>query len=58
MESLKYHDGTTWRTVDCDLSQGIEVSDINEELEWQFTGIDDVPDTTVTDFIGGRPDDR
>ena len=58
METLEYHDGSSWKSVSYDASQGLKVSGLSEELEWDFTGTDDAPSTTVTAFSGGRPSDR
>ena len=41
-----------------DLSQGVNISDISSTEEWALKSIDDTPKTYVTDFAGGRPDDR
>lgn len=58
MATLIYNDGTSTKTINVVLSEGVEINDIDESEEWEFTGIDNKPSTTVTEFVGGRPDDR
>lgn len=59
MATLIYTDGTGSHTVTGVIeTEGITLEGLEETSEWQFTGKDDKPSTTVTDFIGGRPDDR
>ena len=59
MATITYTDGSGTHTVtDVTASSGITVSDLDKNDEWDLTGIDNEPSTTVTAFIGGRPDDR
>ena len=41
-----------------DVVDGVRISDIGEDTEWELTTIDDSPTTYVTPHVGGRPDDR
>ncbi len=51
-------DGIVQEYENVDLDYGVRISDIGEEEEWDLTGIDDEPSTTITAFIGGRPKNR
>ena len=41
-----------------DLSQGLTISTIDKELEWDLTTIDDTPTTVNVEHLGATPDDR
>lgn len=58
MEKIKYYDGSVWKTVQADISQGVEIDNISAELEWDLTTKDDSPETYVAPHVGGRPNDR
>jgi hypothetical protein len=59
MSKLTYTDATGVHEVNGVVeTEGITLEGIDKDTEWVFTGKDDTPETTNTDFIGGRPDDR
>lgn len=60
MQKIIYKDGNgNSHTIDgVDISYGVTIEGMGAEQEWELTCIDTVPTTVVTEFNGGRPDDR